>query len=101
MLPDPLQNPNQPRLRNDQRVAVHQEKAVRLPHATGGIEDVAQNDPLLFDPKALVPVGAAKGATVVGASDRNLKQDASGFAGRPDAIPLIMHSFLFGDANHV
>src|SRR5450756_1446810 len=46
MLPDPLQDPHQPWLGNDQRVAVHQKEAVLVLHVSGGIEDVTQDDPV-------------------------------------------------------
>jgi hypothetical protein len=69
-------------------------------HVSGGKKDVAQDDLVVLDPEALVAIGAAKGAAVMGATQRDLKEDAVRLARRPDAIPFIMHTFIFGNESH-
>jgi len=66
----------------------------------GGIPDVAQDDLVILDSEAFVEIGTAKGATVMGTTEGHLQKDAVRLTGRPDARPLVMHAFLFGNDLH-
>ena len=55
---------------------------------------------LVLDVKALVVIGAAKGAFVVRAAQGGLDKDAVGLAGRPDAVAHIMEAGGFAGAFH-
>jgi hypothetical protein len=95
MLLDPVENPHEPLLGNDQSVAVHEENLVLTLHVLGSEKNVAQNNLVILDGEALILVSAAKSALVVRASQGHLEQNAVRLAGRPDTHSFVMHAFAF------
>jgi hypothetical protein len=94
MLVDPVDDPHQALLRNDEGIAVHEEHFVLALHILGGEKNVAQDNAVILDGESLVLVSPAKAALVVAAAEGYLEEDAVGFAGRPDAHPFVMHAFI-------
>jgi hypothetical protein len=62
---DTFQDPNQPLLRNNQGIAIHQKEAILLLHMSSRKKDVAQNNLVIFDLEALIRIRSAKRAFVM------------------------------------
>ena len=69
-------------------------------HVSGGKEDISQNHTVIFDPESLACKSSAKGAFVMGTPHCYLEKDTVRLAGRPDAIPLVMHLLAFNGIIH-
>jgi hypothetical protein len=100
VLPDPVEDPHESLLRNDEGISVHKKDPVLPFHVLGGEQNVTQNDLIILDLESLVFVRTAKGALIMGTTQGDLKQDTIGFAGGSDTIPFIMHSFAFNNSLH-
>jgi len=88
---NPFEEGAQPRLRQDQGVAVAEEEAPDRGKMAGRIIDIGPDNLLGGDSEALPLVHAAKGALVVGATGGYLQQDAVGLAGRTVDGSLVVH----------
>jgi hypothetical protein len=87
-------------LGNDEGVTVHEEDAVLSSHVLGCEPNVTRYNLVILDGEPFVLVGAAKRALIMRTAQGDLQQDAVGLAGRPDAIPLVVHAFVVKSEIH-
>jgi hypothetical protein len=75
---DALEEPDQPFLRDNQGVPIHEEELILAFHMLRGKEYIAQDDVICLDLEAFILKGPAKGALVMVAPQGHLEQDAGG-----------------------
>ena len=91
LLADAGEQVDQPRLRQDEGVAVAQEEPPGVGEMAGRVVDVRQHGGLVLEGEPLALVHAAEAALVVRAAGGHLQEDAARLARRPVDGALVVH----------